>query len=67
MPVADVLRCLMYAHSYNDYQMAREAFARLPSDIRSRLLQTDFSAAEKKCPHKIAIGRLMRRAAEELG
>lgn len=67
VPVADVLRCLMYAHSYNDYQMAREAFARLPSDIRSRLLQTDFSAAEKQCPHQIAIGRFMRRAAEELG
>ena len=31
VPVADVMRCLMYAHSYNDYQMAREAFARLPS------------------------------------
>jgi uncharacterized protein len=67
VPVADVLRCLMYAHSYNDYQMAREAFARLPSDMRSRLLRTDFSAAEKKCPRQIAIGRFMRRAAEELG
>ena len=66
VPVADVMRCLMYAHSYNDYQMARDAVARLPSDIRSRLLQTDFSAAEEKCPQKIAIGKLMRRAAEDL-
>lgn len=67
VPVADVLRCLMYAHSYNDYQMARDAFAHLPSDIRSRLLQTDFSAAETQCPQRMAIGALMRRAAEELG
>ena len=67
VPVADVMRCLMYAHSYNDYQMARDAFARLPSGIRSRLLRTDFSAAEKQCPQQIAIGRFMRRAAEELG
>ena len=67
VPVADVLRCLMYAHSYNDYQMAREAFARLPSDIRSRLLRTDFSAAETHCPRQMAIGALMRRAAAELG
>jgi predicted aldo/keto reductase-like oxidoreductase len=67
VPVADVMRCLMYAHSYNDYQMARETFARLPSGIRSRLVQTDFSAAEELCPQRIAIGEVMRRAAEDLG
>ncbi len=50
VPVADVMRCLMYAHSYNDYQMAREAMARLPSDIRQRLLRADYTRAEKQCP-----------------
>ncbi|MGD9332557.1 MAG: aldo/keto reductase [Desulfobacterales bacterium] len=67
VPVADVMRCLMYAHSYNDYQMAREAWDRLPSDLRERLLKTDFRAAENRCPQQMAIGRLMRRAAEDLG
>lgn len=67
VPVTDVMRCLMYARSYNDYQMAREAFANLPPGIRGLLLQTDFSAAEKQCPQRMAIGDLMRRAAEELG
>ena len=66
VPVADVMRCLMYAHSYNDYQMAREAMARLPSDTRERLLRTDYTRAEKHCPQRMAIGTLMRRAADEL-
>lgn len=67
VPVADVMRCLMYAHSYNDYQMARDAFARLPPDLRERLLQTDFAAAEKHCPQRMTIAMLMRRAAADLG
>lgn len=66
VPVADVMRCLMYAQGYNDYQMAREAFARLPPDIRTRLRQTDFTAAERQCPRRLAIGDLMRRAADDL-
>lgn len=67
LPVADVMRCLMYADSYNDYQMARDARVRLPQGIRERLRETDFTAAEKRCPRRMAIGRLMRRAAETLG
>jgi hypothetical protein len=67
LPVSDVMRCLMYAHSYNDYQMARDAFAQLPPRIRERLMQADFSAAEARCPQRIAIGKFMRRAAAELG
>ena len=67
VPVVDVMRCLMYAHRYNDYQMAREAMARLPSDIRQRLLRADYARAESQCPQRMAIGALMRRAAEEMG
>jgi hypothetical protein len=57
----------MYARSYNDYQMAREAFAHLPPRTRERLLETDFSAAEQRCPRQIAIAALMEAAAAELG
>ena len=67
VPIADLMRCLMYARSYNDYQMARAAFAQLPPNMRTRLLRTDFGAAEKRCPQRIAIGHFMRRAAEEIG
>ena len=66
VPVADVMRCLMYAHSYNDYQMARSAVASLPPNLRERLLRTDFTAAEEKCPQRIAIGRFMRQAGDAL-
>ncbi len=66
VPVADVMRCLMYAHRYNDYQMAREAMARLPSDIQQRLLRADYARAESQCPQRMAIGALMRRAADEM-
>lgn len=67
LPVTDVMRCLMYARSYNDYQMARDAYAALPPGTRLRLLETDFAAAEACCPQGIEIGRMMRRAAEDLG
>ena len=67
VPVVDVMRCLMYAHRYNDYQMAREAMTRLPADIRERLLRADYARAESRCPQRMAIGTLMRRAADELG
>jgi hypothetical protein len=66
VPVADVMRCLMYAHRYNDYQMARAAMGRLPADIRERLLRADYARAESRCPQRMAIGQLMRRAADEL-
>ena len=45
-----VMRCLMYAHSYNDYQMARDAFARLPPGTRSRLGQTYFFGGRTPVP-----------------
>jgi predicted aldo/keto reductase-like oxidoreductase len=66
VPVADVMRCLMYAHSYNDYRMARDAMGRLPADIRERLLRADYARAEEQCPQRMAIGKFMRRAAEDL-
>ncbi len=66
IPVADLMRCLLYAHCYNDYQMAGDAYARLPVGLARLLRKTDFSMAEAKCPRNLAIGRLMARAAEDL-
>lgn len=56
---ADVMRRLMYAYSYSDYQMARNAVAQLPAGICKHLLAADFSATEKKCPRRMAIGKFM--------
>ena len=62
VPINDVMRCLMYFHSYQDYGLARYSFKNLPTETRALLTQLDFSEAEKSCPRKLPIGRLVREA-----
>jgi len=64
-PVGDIMRCLMYARSYGDHDRAVETFQGIPETVRRRLLDHDYSSAERKCPQCMAIGRLMREASEE--
>jgi len=63
VPVGDVMRCLMYFHSYQDLGLARSTFQTLPAQLRELLTQLDFSEAERSCPRNLQIGRLMREAA----
>jgi hypothetical protein len=60
VPIGDVMRCLMYLNSYQDFELARSTFETLPTQTRALLTQLDFSAAERSCPRKLPIGRLMR-------
>jgi hypothetical protein len=60
VPIGDVMRCLMYFHSYQDHGLARSTFERLPARTRQLLTQLDFSEAERSCPRKLPIGQLMR-------
>jgi predicted aldo/keto reductase-like oxidoreductase len=62
VPISDVMRCLMYFHSYQDHGLARSTFENLPAQTRELLAQVDFSEAERSCPRKLPIGRLMREA-----
>jgi len=62
VPVGDVMRCLMYHHSYGDHLLAREVFGQLPLAVRGRLAGLDYSTAERVCPHGLPIARLMRQA-----
>jgi predicted aldo/keto reductase-like oxidoreductase len=62
VPISDVMRCLMYFHSYQDLGLARSTFDTLPTQTRELLAQLDFSEAERSCPRKLPIGRLMREA-----
>lgn len=62
VPINDVMRCLMYLHSYQDLGLARATFETLSPQARALLTQLDFSRAEKSCPHNLPIGRLMREA-----
>lgn len=67
VPVADILRYLMYRRHHSPLDEAWEPRGRVAEEIRKRLLTVDFTRAEKTCPQGIAIGRLMQVAAEVLG
>ena len=66
VPIGDVMRYLMYARGYGDKIRAGALFGKLPRKTRADIIGLDYSQAEKKCPQKIAIGKIMRSAAKEL-
>jgi predicted aldo/keto reductase-like oxidoreductase len=65
IPISDILRGSMYRFGYGDREKALELFGTLPFDMGTKVLNTDFSAAENRCPHKIQIGRLLKTAIED--
>jgi len=67
VPINDVMRCLMYAHSYQDLMLARATFETLPAQTRTLLAQLDFNEAERSCPRNLPIGRMMKEATDLLG
>jgi len=66
VPISDVLRYSMYNHSYGDRDRALTLFNALPSDIKQNILKADYSKAEKYCPQKIQIGKVLKRTYEDL-
>jgi predicted aldo/keto reductase-like oxidoreductase len=66
VPVNEVLRCLMYHLDYGEPELARQTFAVLPEHVRERLVEVDYSQAERACPQGLAIAELMRQAKELL-
>ena len=67
VPIGDIMRYLKYSRSYGKPERARALFSELPPAIRSELARLDYLTAERRCPQKMPIGRLMREAAHELG
>jgi len=67
IPIGDVMRCLMYSRSYGEPERARRLYAGLSPEVRRGLAAADYTEAERRCPRNMAIGRLMREAAAELG
>ena len=65
VPISDIMRHLMYKKSYTDRDVAGINDRKLSVDIK-QVASLDFSAAEKKCPQKMAIGNLMKEASEIL-
>jgi predicted aldo/keto reductase-like oxidoreductase len=64
--VSDIMRYLMYYNSYGEQAEAREHFARIPQKVRNKLLSTDYSAAEARCPQHIPIAKLIAEAVSKL-
>ena len=67
IPIGDVMRCLMYARSYGDRHRAGTHFHKIPLRTRQQMGGIDYGPAERRCPQKMTIGKLMQEALEELG
>ena len=66
VPIADVMRYLMYALSYGDHRRASDLFKKIPAKIRAQMIHLDYRLAERKCPRKMEIGKLVKTAIKEL-
>jgi len=66
VPVGDIMRCLMYSRSYNEPGLAKELLDRITAAQREKIMSLDFTAAERMCPQKIEIGKLVREICREL-
>ncbi len=64
--VSEIMRYLMYYNSYGEQDRAKELFAQIPREVRNRLLSTDYSAVEARCPQKLAIGKLVAEAVAKM-
>jgi len=64
--VSDIMRYLMYYNSYGEQAEARRLFAQIPANVRSKLLSTDYSAAEAHCPQHLPIRELVTEAVSKL-
>ena len=65
IPISDVMRYLMYCRDYGERDRAMAKFKTIPKEIRKRMAEFNYSSAEKRCPQKMEIGRLMREAIKE--
>ncbi len=64
IPISDIMRYLMYAHAYGDFESATQGLRRIPENSRNRLCAVDYSWAERRCPQNMPIARLMEQASK---
>jgi predicted aldo/keto reductase-like oxidoreductase len=63
IPVADVLRYLSYSEGYGEFQLARENYLSLSSEIRNARCETCTTCAVR-CPNGVQVVQRLRRAQE---
>lgn len=64
--VSDIMRYLMYYNSYGEQESARELFAQIPAGVREKLLSINYKPAEKQCPQRMPIAKLVAEAVIKL-
>jgi predicted aldo/keto reductase-like oxidoreductase len=64
--INDIMRYLMYYNSYGNHDEAKKLFAQIPAKVRDKLLSTDFTPAEARCPQHLPIGSLVAEAVTKL-
>jgi len=64
--VSDIMRYLMYYNNYGEHQNARQLFTEIPPEARNRLLATDYTLAQARCPQNMPIAKLMAEAVTKL-
>jgi predicted aldo/keto reductase-like oxidoreductase len=63
IPVADVLRYLSYSEGYGEFQLARENYLSLPSEIKNARCEACTTCAIR-CPNGVQVQQRLRRAQE---
>jgi uncharacterized protein len=63
VPVADVLRYLSYSEGYGEFQLARENFLSLPSEIRN-VRCADCTTCAVRCPNGVRVAQRLSIAQE---
>jgi len=66
VPVADVLRYLMYAEGYGQFSLGRENFQSLPAEVAS-VRCSDCGECTVRCPNGVQVSRRLARAQEIFG
>jgi predicted aldo/keto reductase-like oxidoreductase len=62
IPISDIMRYSMYNYSYGDRAAATSLFEKLPAVVKENVLNADYSRAEKYCPQRIRIGKVLKKA-----
>jgi aryl-alcohol dehydrogenase-like predicted oxidoreductase len=63
LPVADMLRHLSYSEGYGEFQLARESFLALPSEVRNVRCK-DCGACAVRCPNGVRVAERLQIAQE---
>ena len=65
-PIFDIMEMLMYSRGYGKRIWAAKRFAQIPVEVQNSIRTDNYSEAEKMCPQKMPITRLMQEAYDEL-